>query len=636
MPVINWVYRSEEPTNVAAVKNQILLNHRYRNQLIELEHNRRATYKTLAASLCPAYADAVTIYDRAVAELDEAYKDLRLSRQRARRRHEPTDSQKARINQAKAVRKTAIAQLDAAYKVAKKLIRDAHKVYQDQAAQEITQLADETESQLKRQRKVRYFELVEEAGLDDGQIAHAREAKIARQQSGVYWGTSRIMEQIAEKTYKKGPPPKFRRWEGSGAIGVRFQGGKPVAAVMENNSEILHIHIPPGSERLVIGQDRGEVAKGTIRFLVCRDDDGNPVFATFPYVHHRDFPASAKIIDGFAHLKRVGKKEYWEIRLTIKVDDVVSTVDKSNTCVLHLGHRMIDEQLRCATVMDATQQVSQLFLSSDKLRRFSRPDSLQGIRADRFNIIRGEFLDWLASIDVPEWLVERTQTLASHQSPESLYRTVELWRDNRFVMDTETSAQFFTNSLPWAESKLNSPAVRRKRHPSDIQTVFGIMEFWRSWDRHILQESASINKKAIRNRKHVYRDWLRRLSGRYTHLIVDSTNWATLGKKEKDDEKVVLVANQRRLARIASPGLLRQCAVEIFGQSNVSVVTSVNMTRTCSTCGQVTEDWDSAKLEYHCSHCTYTVDQDINAANIMLSRIPDAVPYTEFAEAKRR
>jgi hypothetical protein len=222
----------------------------------------------------------------------------------------------------------------------------------------------------------------------------------------------------------------------------------------------------------------------------------------------------------------------------------------------------------------------------------------------------------LDSIEKPEWLAESAQTIPYWRGPERLARLVTKWRDNRFPADAVMDERF-EPLRSWLATMSHREAVRRQRVPQDLTCVFGIMDAWRKWDKHLGQWFAHVKRDVGVRRDQDFRIVAKQLRSEYAKCVLADINWAKLAEKEESDEGIKLTREQRRMARAASPGKLTTCLKEAF-TSDIVLVSAVDITAICHACSE-THTFDRKELVTRCNHCGAEWDQDENACrNTML------------------
>jgi len=620
MAVLNWCYGAKAATvNADVIEKQLWLAHKYRNRLIELERERRTAAEQAARKLHPEFDAVVLEYEAAESAVDAAYNAVKRSRVEARKRVEPTTEQQQAIDDAKAWRARASKELQTHKAAAYKAVSESQKPYRDIAASQIEDIEGESATARKRRVNALYLQMIEDAGLSAGEAEFEAATKRERAECGLYWGTYLIIEDAA-KDYRKGAPPKFRRWDGNGSIAVQLQGGLTYDKAIGGIDSRLQLHLPEITERLAMrGKDHGLQARGEAWLRVGSDENRQPIWAVIPFVYHREIPADAVIKWAFLDRRRVGLNYQWKLRLTLETSRE-QPVGDGGTVAVHMGFRKVPGGLRIATALDDSGRLEELILPESEIGAFNKPYELDSIREKTSNAVMEEFTAWIKSLsESSEWFEQQTETIMHWRGPERLNRLVELWRDHRFVADSMPS-DCMPNARAWAVAKVAEYEAQSHYRPlrkDDVSTVFGLMEFWRKFDKHLVEWSANQSRKCRARREQMFRDFAARLCRTYNHLILAKVDWKKLKETPEVDEQDVIETRGRRMSSVASPGRLSEILKEKF-KGRETIVPCKSITETCHHCGHHHE-FDRLEIETTCDSCGERWDQDHNAVRNTLA-----------------
>lgn len=614
MSVLNWCYGAKSATvNADVVDDQLWLAHKYRNRLIELERERRTAAEQAARNLSPEFDAAATEYDAAEVAVDAAYAAVKQSRVEARKRVEPTPEQQQAIDDGRVWRARAAKELQAHKVAAYRAVTESQKPYRDIAASQIEDIEGESATAKKRRVNALYLQMIQDAGLSAGEAEFEAATKRARAECGLYWGTYLIIEDAA-KDYRKGAPPKFRRWDGNGSIAVQLQGGLRYEAAISGKDTRLQLHLPELTERMATqGKDRGVQSRGEAWLRVGSDENRQPIWAVIPFVYHREIPHDAVIKWAFFDRRRVGLNYQWKLRLTLETSREQSSSDRGVVAV-HMGFRKVPGGLRIATALDDSGRLEELILPESEIGAFGKPYELDSIREQTSNAVMEEFTQWIKSLsESSEWFESQTENVMHWRGPERLNRLVELWRDHRFAADSMPS-DCMPNARAWAVAKVAEYEAQSHYRPlrkDDVSTVFGLMEFWRKFDKHLVEWSANQSRKCRARREQMFRDFAARLCRTYQHIILAKVDWRKLKETPEVDEEDVIETRGRRVSSVAAPGRLSEILREKF-KGRTTIVPAKNITQTCHQCGQF-HDFDRVEIETTCGSCGERWDQDHNA-----------------------
>lgn len=622
MPTLNWCYGAYAPTQHAdAVDRQYWLAHRYKNKLIELERTRRDTANATVRRLSPEYDAAVTEYEACQQRVDMAYASINESRAKARKRVQPTDAQQSELDAAKASRKAAAQAMADLKQAAWDRLRELQQPL-IQRAEDTAEIPDACKpATRKRIVRAEANRLLIEAGLGAGGPEHEEAVRQARGESGVFWGTYLIVEEAMSKI-GEGTPPKFRQFDGNGSIAVQLQGGLTLANAVDCEDTRLRLYLPELTESLAMkDDDSGLRARGEAWIRIGTEADGRtPIWTVVPFVYHRALPKDAVIKWAMLDRRRHADKDEYTLRLVLQTETQRRPSGEDGMVSVHLGYRNMKDGLRVATIYDG-DAVEEIYLSDADVKAFYFPDDLEAVRDGHCEGVRAELIDWLKAQDLPEEWQERVRTISHWRGTERFQALIAWWRDHRFEGDSIAPETAFPNVLAWARVKLAEYQKRphyKPRHPDDLSTVFGLLDFWRKFDKHLQQWSYNQGRKAAARRDLLYRNIARRLRDNYKHVVLAKINWKEMAAKPDIDEGSTIPASVRRVARIASPGILSQYLKEAFAGDVISV-SEKHITAECATCGAKAK-WEQQNITGCCANCQTISDLDHNAARITLAR----------------
>lgn len=625
----NWMFGALAPTtNHDAVVEQIRRSHKYRNTLVALELERRAASESTIRRLSPEYATLAAVYDATHAEVEDAFSELKLLRAKTRTRCEPTPEIAERIAAAKAARSEAAAAMKSAKSAAYQLLAEKQAELKVKADASVPQEGSPTTR--KKLVTAEFLGLAEAAGIDAGAAAYERNFKACRKLSGCYWGTYLPIEDAC-KDFGKGAPPRFERWDECGAIAVQLQGGLSVAdAIACNDTQLRIVQSPELQERLATkGKARFSAAHGVMQIRYNSDEKSKPLWAEVPVVWHRPLPPNGKIKWAFLHRNKVGDQFRWSVRIVVEEPDV-ATADHANPgsiAAIHPGWRLLPNgDMRVAVIVGSDGQTREVTLPAARLRDDAKVAELQSVRDILFNAFLPTFADWIDAhrAELPEWFNTETETIRQWQSAERLRKLLRKWRDDE-------------SSKPhWDIPKYADSLQRHLWHHERTATK---PASWLHQELHLLEWQENLRLQLQDQRKNDYRHLAKELAKQYEFVAISDVDWSELAKREGPLEDVAQTNTHRRMARLASPGIMLQFVRERFAGRIVNVPAK-HITAQCHICGQV-DEFDRRELTHECSNCKTEWDQDVNGARNQLARATelrsktDDVADTKMATARK-
>ena len=562
MPTMVYKYGLLSPVESAdEVRGQLLLAHRYRNMLVEIERARRAAVRVAYAPIAPIEREAKA----AAAATKEARETIKRARAEHRARAE-TAAMKVALEDARAVERAAKAKL---YE-ARKALRDGGTI------------AAELEAIEARAGELR---------------------RGARALCGVYWGTYALVE-AADDASRKMPlyngtepnDPRFCRWEGEGQVGIQVHA-KGAAGTGLTVAE-LHDGIQGGWLRVERVHDprsgRRAGTRAMLKMRIGTREDGTPLVASWPMTMHRPLPTGSIVRRCTVSLRRRGPREEWSVELTILVPSVTPAYTTGHVAI-NVGWRSFGEEIRVAYFVGSDGESGELRLTKHDIEGLRKPEGLRSTRDTNFNTARASLAQALTTLQQPDWLRARTRSLMQWRSAGRLAALALEWRGKRFAGDDEAYAALeawrYHDHHLWAWEA--SQSIGSHRHRREKYRVFGA---------HL----------AKRYRTLVLADFDKR----------EVAKRPTTGEKNDTPQNETARSN-RQLASTSE--LEREIANAFRSRGGlVEYLSAVDITHTCASCGAVTS-FDASKMVHAaCSGCGEVWDQDENAARLLCERWSDA------------
>jgi hypothetical protein len=398
MGTLVYRYGLRPPTlNGEAVEQQMRDGHRYYNQLIEIERDRRAAAR-LEMSRHPEIEHLEAWREALLDDRAEARKAIKGARKATRSRSE-TKEMRARVQDLTAVLQVVSAQL-----------------------KEARLLLKEDLGHIRRLKEI-------------GEAANAR-VRAARADCGVYWGTYLLAEAAADQAAKTARyEPSFRRWTGHGAVGVQLQGGLEADSLPLSGDKRLKLALPPAD---AWERRRDKRQRTVVRLRIGTYPDRGPIWAEWPCLMHRPLPAGAVIKWAKVIRERIECHDRWSLHLTLDCPPSKAGQAPEGTKVaVDIGWRATEEGLRIAYLWDG-QEGTKVHLEPRVISGLAQVDDLRSIRDKRFNQAIEVLAAWLDGADkssLPSELTEKAKRLRTWRSQARLAAVTLWWRENRFEGD---------------------------------------------------------------------------------------------------------------------------------------------------------------------------------------------------------
>lgn len=410
-----------------------------------------------------------------------------------------------------------------------------------------------------------------------------------RSTSGLYWGTYQVIEASVKQAIQdtiavKTPEPgkKTRDWEkmpdlrddhSNGVVAVQIQNGRiPTSKIFNPNDTQVWIDPLPENafDPSVPRGQRNKMQRTTLHMRVC-SEGRNPVWASWPLFLHRPLPKDGKVT-GVTVIRsewRQGFRYRWKVLIAVDVPDPEpKPINENSMVAINLGWRKLDNgDLRVATWMDTKGQGGELTLGPAFRDRVEKAESLRGFRDKDQDELKAK----LVALGVP----------------------CEKWE---------------------------SPDKFKSLLDSNDATILNLVEAWVKRDDHLWWYERGVRSGSLNYRKEVYRLWALSLAKKYDIIVIDSTNYKKLAKKDKDQENETREYNAQRVesAPSISRDILRNAATRLG--CRILEGDEFKATQECAICG-CKDPWDAApRIKHHCKSCNNTWDQDENNCKNLLAR----------------
>jgi hypothetical protein len=608
--VRNYQFGLLPPTvNAGIVDDEMRMAHRYRNQLVEIERERRTRIREALSGTAE-----VSILEQklasAVARRDAARLEL-AARRKATRSRSDSPEERSRVRdlgvelrlireQIKAARVSAavlngvLERKRKVRKLAATARRHRHAGRADDLAVTRDLLAgswrDLRDHLAQIRREPSGEEVIQVARAVDAASQHAYHRTIqARDTCAVYWGSYLLVEQAMDAARSGVSPPDFKPYRGEGRVSVQLQGGIGLGELIDDTQmQIVHMDDPRRGRRS--GQRR------ILRLRVGSDGRRRPIWAEWPMTMHRELPLGARVKVATVSRRRQDVVT-WRWQLLLTVDESACAprpVRGEGAVALNLGYcRRPDDGVRAGYVVGSDGYESEVLVRDRVVGELARADDIRAIRDRRLNEARAQLSEWRArhaeaqgDHATPAWFTEQTRTLHAWRSPGALRRLFYAWRDRRWVGD---------------------------------EYGFEVLAAWRYKDDHLDRYENGARSHAQRSRQDAYRQLAARLAAQYRYLIVDDTDLRDLQRSPSPESEDVEIRAVKYRQRVAAGSVLRGALTSAFGPDRTLSRSAVDVTRRCSSCLAV-NDWDrsSGEREHTCVGCGRRRDQDANAGENLL------------------
>lgn len=566
VPVRVYKYMLLPPTeNAELVLASFKQGRAHYNRLITIELVARRRYREARTRLFPEYADLEAKAAECDAQVEAARAEIKAAKGR-------TKSRKVDPEAAKNVKRLA-----AELKVLRARLKDMRK-----------ELAKSPELQAA------------------SEAAHAEaDTAIKALRKEMYWGTYNLLEKSAKQASKDSVrDPEYNTKPDhilNGRLGVQFIGGLSVEQ-LANDTQMQISPMPTFRVRpsgVVFA--RGKAARTTLKFRIGSEGKRNtPVFATFPMIMHRPLPEGCRIQEAYLVRRPGSARVPWRYHLCIVMrsstfERTRSTPAQVGTSSINFGWRLIDGEIRVATINRVGSQPFDIRLPSRILSGTLQCNGLRSLLATKFNAAKKALSEWIASGEVacPDGFKEAFGHVAIWKSQHRLADLVWYWNSHRFAGD---------------------------------EAIFTIMNEWKDRYRHLADWEYHLRRRLLDWRQNFYREWAKKLACTNSMLIVDDFEISKVVKKKEAEEVDDSSQMARTIHQLAAPGEFRLAIAQGCAKYHcrMEAAIAVNNTRRCHVCGELYQWEPKVELVHTCPGVSSlgpvcsTWDQDVNnTANLL-------------------
>lgn len=418
-----------------------------------------------------------------------------------------------------------------------------------------------------------------------------------RGECGVFWGTYLLAEDAFGRACKDAFEPHFRRWDGSGAVGVQFQKTNDgVEGVVLTGISLARL-FDCSDPRASVAIDYTAKRPGAVLRIRVGGSAKTPTVAEIPFIYHRPLPDFARVKYVRVHRWRVATHFRWSVQFVLEAREGLwrDTREIDRTLVaIDIGWRkMANGDIRAAAWVDSDGRVGSFRIPVRLMQRWTKTHDLRSIRDRMFDGVRPQLGAYRATGGQPEWWREATDHCLAWKAQARLAALMIRWRTARWDGDEVAFAQF---------------------------------ETWRKQDKHLYEWECNQRENVLAAR----RDLVQRFAlamARYRRVVAERFDLRDVVEKAsrvgRDGEKIPSAeAAQGRRFFCAPSEVLNAIAEAVRRRGgDWSETVAAWTTQHCFSCAQ-RELFDAGgELHHTCSHCGVEWDQDMNAARNLLRAV---------------
>ena len=518
----NLAYGARIPDAAALDKAFAIMRdmHRLRNVLVEVELERRRAYREMLRKVSPQLA----ALDEREEELAQQADELFAQAKKARVAAQGTSSDVAYADQIKACKRD---------------LREVRKQAKD--------LSQSLRDKIDKPLRVLHAE-------------HKQRMKATYHAARECLSSECVSSVMADmQGAASGTPPRFRRWDGEGAVCTCSRnGGFPIARE-ESGAYVFGNYLQIDAAVCDQIYRNPKAISGKTPWLNARirigADGRDPIWLPFAVKMHRPLPEGGKVKWAKLLARRIGAQTKWQLVVTCDAESWPSDAadEGAGTVAVDIGWHGGDDGVAVARWLGSDCRSGTLVLDNDMISHQRKTLDLQSIRDKAFDSIRDQLTAYLHRASHP-WLQEECTYLARWRSQAKLASLVLRWRDNRKKGD---------------------------------EPIYAACEEWRKRDKHLWTwQSHERQRRVLNRRKDLFRKFAHTLASEYDTVVIRKVDRKALAARPVGEEGGKTHAQkQSEYRRISCGSSLVQCLkekartfVELPKVKGESLVT-------CSECG---------------------------------------------------
>lgn len=422
------------------------------------------------------------------------------------------------------------------------------------------------------------------------------EVKLARQDSGLWWGNYNAVvnsyEQARTQALRNGGKIRAKIFDGSGRITNQIQGGMSVSDLF--NGRCSQVAVRPLPENAWSHPSRGERKRlqRTILTTTVFTHQGERRTVNWPMTMHRPIPQDCRIKTVVVTRRSYLGDWRWQVVFTCTRDfHPRKSVSTGQNKAVHFGWRRLPDGIRVATLASDTEQGGRFFtIPNVILKGFALTDSLRTKRKS----LREDVLQRLMAMD---W----------SGAPEGLAGKLRA-----------------TQLLPAGTSQLADLIAEWSHYHEWQPEAYSQLKEWRRADKRLLLWERNQRDKVIRRRNDQYRQFARDIVDNASSVTMNALDLSALSRLDRPSGGENPLPEAARYYRyVAAISILRNFVIERAEKFDVDIISSdATRDRVCHSCRRPVNYAASPFAHWYvCETCGASFDKDLNSCRSMLTRV---------------
>jgi hypothetical protein len=322
-------------------------------------------------------------------------------------------------------------------------------------------------------------------------------------------------------------------------------------------------------------------------------------YFSLPVTLHRPFPEGSTFKSVSAKHERVGKHYRWSLLVTVDFPAPEPAHGKG-VVALDPGWAMgtlpaADGRLRVGALTNEAGEFKELALPPEYMSQVEQARRLQSIIDKETNVLIPKVQEWLDKhSDQSELRAHFQSALLAHGNAKRRQREAGGFRH---LIKAE-----------WAirnGAKQDDPALRTA------------LEGWYKSFRHHDEWMRNLADQNDARKLHLYRNWAAQAAKMYHTVVIDDCDLRKAAEAPAAEKDKAQVAGGQR--QVAAPSLLVGAFVNAFQSAGGDVRWVIGKTsRTCSQCGHENPALGASR-EFRCEQCSYVTDRELNSGRNLIN-----------------
>ena len=464
-------------------------------------------------------------------------------------------------------------------------LKSAKEEY-EQMVQDAVPLSAVSEAKKRLAKKQKDVTAQMSSELRSLELARREEVKIARQNSGLWWGNYnplvRSFESARTAAIRGGHTMHRRVPGGNGRITNTLQGGADVEHLFDGSLSQVMLRKPP--ERAWSAESRGERrrlqrTKLTATVFV---HSGERRSVTWPMVMHRPIPEDCRVKEVIITRRRVSERWKWAVSFLCRrtSDPAYLAPLGAKAIAIDLGWRRVPEGLRIATVAAADGLPRFVILPNDLLDSFAFVDELR----DRLQ----------TSARVGLELLQTTDAALFEQPYQNLLIALQQRQEGHFA-----ALRQFSRGPFFAQQARDAVGAE--------------ITAWRAEYTKLVRWLSNHQRKVVARRNHQYQNTAIEIMEGVSSIIMNDLKFGDIGRRSSPGEGVEFFPRRVNYYRvIAAPSEFVRCLkLQATKRSIPLVKANAPSPVGCPECGSTARRSRADAMPQICNNCGTSFDQDV-------------------------